>query len=442
MNLEDFLKIKGSKVINDSLDYDFNFTINTNVLENNSFFIPLKGSHDGHDYILNGVKKGIKGFFVEKDHEDIIKEALGINGDLFIVEVPDTLLAMQELARIVRGRISVPVIALTGSFGKTSQREMIYSVLKVKYKVLTTSGNYNNHIGMPLTLINYHDEDAILLELGSNHMGEIAFLRDICRPTITLVTNVGTAHIGNFKSIRNTFKEKTSIASGCEYFLRNCDNVLLKKFKTKVNVIDYGESADDITNVIVGRKIRYTYELNDKRYKVTINSDIRYLINYSLCALHIGLLLDMDMKSIIRGIDSFKCAPSRMEKISHGRHYIINDCYNASYETMISGLDYFYKQASKNKIVIIGDILELGRKSRKIHLGIAKYIYKNSLDFMEIHIVGKEMYVCYKYLKNKGFNVYYYKSVDDVDRKILNNHNVYLKASHGIGLDKLIKEGL
>ncbi len=442
MNLEDFLKIKGSKVINDSLAYDFSFTINTNVLKNNSFFIPLKGSHDGHDYILNGVRNGIKGFFTEKGHDDIVKEALEINSDLLIIEVKDTLLAMQELARIVRNKIKVPVIALTGSFGKTSQREMIYSVLKVRFNVLTTSGNYNNHIGMPLTLINYRNEDVVLLELGSNHMGEIAFLRDICRPTISLVTNVGTAHIGNFKNLRNTFKEKTSIVKGCEYFLRNCDNGILKRFKAKCHMIDYGESADNITNVIIGKKIRYTYEFDGKRYKVTVNSDIRYLINYSLCALHIGLLLNMDMKSIIKGISDFRCAPSRMEKICYGKNYIINDCYNASYETMISGLDYFYKQKSKNKIVIIGDILELGRKSKKIHLDIAKYIYKNSLDFKEIHIVGKEMLVCYKYLMNKGFNVYYYKCVDEVDRKVLNNHNVYLKASHGVGLDKLIKEGL
>lgn len=439
MSINDILKFKDCKLINgkdDQIDY---FSISTNDIKGKTMFFPLKGKTDGHEYILNGVDNGLFGFFVEPGHNNIINKAIEKNKDIVIIEVKNVLKTMQKLAKMVRNNLDIPVIALTGSYGKTSQREMIDSVLKQEFNVLTTKGNFNNHIGMPLTLINYSGEDVILLELGSNHMGEIAFLRDICRPTISLVTNIGTAHIGNFKRLSNTLKEKISIAKGSKYFMRNMDDSLLKRKKVKgPTIIDYGINENDISNIILGKKNRYTIKIKNKRYKITINNDIKYLINYSICALKIGLLLNMDIKNIIKGIDDFKCTPSRMESISTGKNIIINDCYNASYETMISGLDYFNKKPVKNKIVVLGDILEQGRMSKKIHKMIAKYIYKNDLNFNEIHLVGKEMKIVYNYLKKKDFNVFYYLSVDDVDKSILDGKSVYLKASNGIGLSKLV----
>lgn len=439
MEIKDILEISKSKLINGKDENIEHFTINTNDIKGKTMFIPLHGNTDGHNYIINGVKNGISGFLVMPGHDDIIEEALKINKNLVIIEVPDCLKALQELALKTREKLDIPVIALTGSFGKTSQREMIYSTLKTQFKVLSTSGNYNNHIGMPLTLVNYKDEEVILLELGSNHMGEIAFLRDICKPTITLVTNVGTAHIGNFKKIKNTLKEKTSIAKDSKYFFRNLDDNLLKLCKIKgPEVIDYSVNEDDISNIIHGKKNRYTITIGGKKHKVTINSDIDYLINYSICAFKIGLLLNMDIKNIIKGISNFKCAEGRMDKITVGKNILIDDCYNASYETMISGLDYFYKLPGKNKLVILGDILELGKASKKIHKEVGKHIIKNNLDFNEFHLVGSEMKRVYNLLKKKGYNVYYYKNVDEVNPDIMKNKSVYLKSSHGTGLYKLV----
>ncbi|MEI3508384.1 MAG: Mur ligase family protein [Bacilli bacterium] len=137
-------------------------------------------------------------------------------------------------------------------------------------------------------------------------MGEIAFLRNICKPTITLVTNIGTAHIGNFKKLKNTLKEKTSIAKDSRYFLRNMDNSMIKHAKIDAeNIIEYGVHESDISNIILGKKNRYTITVNNKRHKITINNDIEYLINYSICALKIGLLLEMDIKNIIKGNRQF-----------------------------------------------------------------------------------------------------------------------------------------
>lgn len=439
MEIKDILEINKSKLINGKDGVIEHFTINTKDIKGKTMFIPLQGNTDGHNYILDGVKNGISGFLVMPGHDDIVKEALKINKDLIIVEVPDCLKALQDLALKTRKKIDVPVIALTGSFGKTSQREMIYNVLKTQFRVLSTSGNYNNHIGMPLTLVNYQNEDVILLELGSNHIGEIAFLRDICRPTITLVTNVGTAHIGNFKRIKNTLKEKTSIAKGSKYFFRNLDDNLLKLCKIKgPEVIDYSVNEDDISNIIHGKKNRYTITIAGKKHKVTINSDIDYLINYSICAFKIGLLLNMDIKNIIKGINEFRCAEGRMDKRMIGKNVLIDDCYNASFETMISGLNYFHDLSGKNKIVILGDILELGKASKRIHKEIAKYIIKNNLEFSEFHLVGPEMKVVYNMLNKKGYNVFYYKNVEEVNPDIMKNKSVYLKSSHGTGLYKLV----
>lgn len=439
MRVKEILEVKNTKLLNGDLDSDVTFCINTITNEGKTIFIPLEGNTDGHDYIINGVKNRISGFFVTPGHDDIINEALEINSDLIIIEVPDTLKALQDLAKETRKNIDVPVIALTGSFGKTSQREMIYHVLKEEFNVLTTEGNFNNHIGMPLTLVNYNNEDVILLELGTNHPGEIAFLRDICQPTITLVTNIGTAHIGNFKRIKNTLKEKISIYKGSQYFLRNMDDELLKKVRVKgPKVIEYGINDENISNVVYGFKNRYAVLVGDKKYKVNINSDLEYLVNYSICAMKIGLLLDMDIKNIVKGIERFRCTPSRMDKVVIDDNIIINDCYNASFETMISGLDYFWKQPNKNKVVILGDILELGKASKKIHKDIAKYIVKNNLYFDEFHLVGAEMKIVYNMLKKNGFNVYYYNNVDEIDPTIMENKSIYLKSSHGIGLYKLV----
>ncbi|MCI9110733.1 MAG: UDP-N-acetylmuramoyl-tripeptide--D-alanyl-D-alanine ligase [Bacilli bacterium] len=439
MKVNDILKVKDTKLINGDLDCIVNFSINTSEINGNTIFIPLQGNTDGHNYIINGVKNGISGFLVMPGHEEIIKEALELNKDLIIVQVPDCLKTLQDLARETRKSTNVPVIALTGSFGKTSQREMIYSVLKEEFNVLTTKGNYNNHIGMPLTLVNYNNEDVILLELGTNHMGEIAILRDICLPTITVVTNVGTAHIGNFKKLKNTLKEKISITKGSKYFLRNMDDEMIKKVKVKVpNIIEYGINDENISNIVYGNKNRYAVLIDGQKYKVNINSDIDYLINYSICAMKIGLLLNMDIKNIIKGIDRFRCAPSRMDKRIIGENILIDDCYNASFETMISGLDYFWKQPNENKIAILGDILELGKASKKIHKDIANYIVDNNLRFDEIHLVGSEMKNVFNILEKNNFNVYYYNNIDEVDPTIMENKSVYLKSSHGTGLYKIV----
>lgn len=433
------LIIENSKLVNGDENAEINhFTINTDIVEKNSIFIPLKGKRDGHDFVLNNIDK-FKGFICDKEHKDIITKAKKLKDDIIIIETDDNLKYMQKLAEKRRNEITVPVIALTGSYGKTSQKEMLYSVLKTKFNVLCTKGNFNNHIGMPLTLLNYNDEDVVLLELGSNHMGEIEFLRNICKPTITTITCIGTAHIGNFKSLRNTFKEKTSIVKNSKYFIQNMDDKFLKKFKSK-NSVKFGLDYDNITNIIHGKKTRYTISVNGKPYKITINSNLSFLIGYSICAIKIGLLLNMDMKDIIKGIAAYKCPEGRMETIEKDGYVTINDCYNASYETMTSGLSYFFKQKYKNKVVVIGDILELGRKSKKIHKAIGTYIITNNLKFKEIYLVGKEMHNVYKMLKKFGFNVFYYDDVTKLNPEVLKDKSVYLKASHSMNLESLIKQ--
>lgn len=436
MKINDILKINKSKLINgDNIEIN-HFVIDIDNIEGNTMFFPLKGKTD---YIIDGVNNGLTGFFVEPGHDKIIKEAISINKDIVIIEVRNVLKALQDLARISRENINVPVIALTGSFGKTSQREMLYCVLKEEYKVLMAKYMTKNKIAMLLTLVNYNNEDILLLELGSDHIGEINFLTDICKPNITLVTNIGTGHIGKFRNIKNILKENISISKNSDYFFKNMDDELIRKAKIdNCDVIEYGIFGNDISNIILGKKNRYTVKVDNKRYKVTINSDIEYLINYSICALKIGLLLKMDIMKIIKGIDKYKMAPSRMEKIQNGKYLIIKDCHNASYETMIDGLAYFEKQNQKNKIIVLGDILELGSKSRKIHKAIAKYIYVNNFHFEQIHLVGKEMKRVYNYLNKKGVNVYYYSNVDRVPTDIAKNKSVYFKASHEVGLEKLI----
>ncbi|MCL2355004.1 MAG: UDP-N-acetylmuramoyl-tripeptide--D-alanyl-D-alanine ligase, partial [Oscillospiraceae bacterium] len=234
MRVSDIIRITGGKLVSGSEETVlYGFTKDTRDIKENDMYLGIKGeSFDGNDYVGAAFEAGALGVVVDKlPSEDVLEKYV----DKIIVQVQDTVKAMQEMAKYKRSLYDVPVVAITGSVGKTSTKDMMASVLSKKYNVLKTQGNYNNHIGLPLTLLNLKEEHtAMVLEMGMNHMGEISVLTAMGRPTICIYTTIGTAHIGNLGSRENILKAKLEMLEGItgqSAVVINNDNDLLSAWR-------------------------------------------------------------------------------------------------------------------------------------------------------------------------------------------------------------------
>ncbi len=318
-----------------------------------------------------------------------------------IVVVENVVTAMQQLASYKRSLYNIPVIAITGSVGKTSTKDMIASVVSQKYKVLKTQGNYNNEIGLPLTVLNLKDEEAMVLEMGMNSFGEISILTNIAKPDIAVITNIGTAHIGMLGSRENILKAKLEILEGLNTqgtVVINYDNDLLHKWyedqKDNYHILTYGlqEGSDVIgKNAIFeenGSKCQAKVE--DKTYEVSIPVGGEHFVSNSLCALAVAKVLEIPIEDALKGIRKFELTKKRMEiRKSKNGATIVNDCYNANYDSMKAALDYVGSLPNKHKIAVLGDMLELGEYSKELHQKVGKEVTKNKIDLLIC--VGKEV---------------------------------------------------
>lgn len=392
-------------------------------IQKNDIFIAIKGNnYDGNDFIAEAIKKGAIYCITDKD----------INNKKCI-KVLDIKKLIFDLTNYIRCKYNIPLIAITGSNGKTTTKELIYQILKSKYNILKSEGNNNNIYGVSKTLFNLDEKyDLILLELGSNHSGEISYLSKMCNPTYSIITNIGTSHIGNFKSRKNIFKEKISILDGMKEknLIVNGDDKYLKKLNYYKCGINYG-------NNLVAYNIRSDYnKLNfnihiDSEHEIEFNYPIMHFINDILLAIKTALDFNIDMKDIVEGIKNFNNIDMRMNIIKTSKYVIINDCYNSSFESLKGGINYL-KTLSGNKIIILGDILELGSYSKKIHKKVNRYLrpVKDSL------VLTKGEYTKYIngiHFKNNDDIIEYLKGMD------LKGKYIYVKGSRKMKLEEIVK---
>ena len=247
MKVKDIVKITNGKILCGDEKIPCNhFVRDSREVKEGDVYVALKGEKfDGNDFCLDAIDNGAKVCIVSKDitaeENDEIKKS-----NVTIIQVPDTLKALQEIATYKRMQYNIPVVAVTGSVGKTSTKDLIASVVSQKYNTLKTKGNYNNEIGLPLTILGLTNEEAMVVEMGMNHFGEIRKLTNIAKPTVAVITNIGTAHIGNLGSRENILKAKLEILEGLQgnTVVINNDNDLLYKWasenKDKYNIITYG----------------------------------------------------------------------------------------------------------------------------------------------------------------------------------------------------------
>ena len=450
MNVKDILEVTNGKLISGNTeDICEEFDRDSRKVGKGQVYLAIKGdTFDGNLFVENAIKNGAKTCIVSSDVIDSIKDKEIIkkikNNEVNIIKVENTIKAIQKIATLKRNLLNIPVVAITGSVGKTSTKDIIASVMEQKYKTYKTQGNLNNHIGVPFTVLSLKDEKALVTEMGMNHLGEISTLTQIAKPTLAVITNIGTAHIGNLGSRENILKAKLEILEGLQgdtVIINNDDDLLSKwaKEQTKYKVITYGiknKESDYVAENVCSYEDKSTYNLNGEEILVPIGGE-HFVLN-SLCAIAVGKYYVIPIKKKKKGIELFKLTKGRMEinKAQNGAT-IINDTYNANYDSMKAAIKYLQNIQNKRKIAVLGDMLELGEYSKKIHEDIGKEI--NNIDVLIT--VGNEAENITKYAKAK--ETYKCNSNEEaikiLKQKINQDDVILLKASNSMNFEEIVK---
>ena len=421
MDLKELTKIVKGKCINYKKMNVTSFKTDTRLLTKKDCFIALKGkNYDGNNFINNNLK--CKLVITDKD--------INLNR-IPVIKVDNTYDTLFFLTKYKINKYKIPIIAITGSNGKTTIKELVYNILRTKYKVLKNEGNKNNIIGVFETVQKLNSMyEIILLELGMNHLGELKKLSDMINPNTAVITNIGSSHIGNLGSRKNIFKAKMEITSSLDGLLIvNGDDKYLKRVKTYKCGTKY--NSDLIAYNIKAYDTYLTFNISlDKEYLVIFNKNTKEYIPMILEAIKIGIIYDIDIKDIIREIEKYKSYDKRLNEIVLDNYTIVDDSYNASYESMRCGLNSISKINSK-KIIILGDMLELGKYSKYYHKKITKIL--NKIDNKIILTVGKYT----KYIKGVHFDsnkdlISYLNSID------INNTIIYVKGSNSMKLYEIV----
>lgn len=456
LKLKEILEVTEGELIQGDLEWECkNFSKDTRTIEKGDTYLAIKGEKfDGNLFWKQALEKGADCVIVS-DLQTTSQE-LKNYPHKNIIKVEDTLEALYEIAKLKRRHYHIPVIAITGSVGKTSTKDIVANVVSQKYKTLKTQGNNNNNIGLPFTLLKLQDEEAVVLEMGMNHFGEISLLTSIAKPDICIITNIGTSHIGNLGSRENILKAKLEILEGTENptIILNNDNDLLHNWqeenKKTRNIITYGIQQDcnikakNIQLQSNDSKFICTLEGNDLKITVPIGGE-HFILN-ALCAISVGKTLNIENEKIIKGIESFELTKKRMDIIKLENNVtIINDAYNASLESMQASLKQLSQMDGRRKIAVLGDMLELGEYTQKIHQQVGKEVYKNKLDILLTS--GENAKEIAEQAQEEGMerqNVYHLEKKENLVNqlvKIIKAEDVVLfKASNGMKFFELAEE--
>ncbi len=376
--------------ISSSLKTFSSVSIDSRNIKAGEVFWAIKGEQfDGHDFVKSAIEAGALFAVVEKGFD---------SAALPVVVVPDTLKALQKLANVHRNKFDIPVIAVTGSNGKTTLKEMLAHILQSDKNVLKTEGNLNNHIGCPLTLLKLKAEhQAAVIEIGSNHPGEIDVLAKISEPTHAVISNIGEAHLEFFQDKEGVYREKTSLfddmGAGTKIFI-NMDDEWLRKYKPEngqlVTRFAFEEKAD-----VRGSKLevdgegRASFLLNGRTVIHLQVTGIHNAYN-ALAAAAVALNLGSDEKTVKKALESYRAFDKRMQRIELNGAVIINDCYNASPDSMRAAIDTVNRIKNKASLyLVLGDMFELGAAAHEAH----KSVIETALDIKNdgIFLLGDAM---------------------------------------------------
>ena len=413
-----------------------NFSIDTRSINKGDIYVGIKGeTFNGNLFYKDAIEKGACACILDKDTMVDINDI-----DTTIILVDDTIRCLQELAKYKRSLVDIPVVAVTGSVGKTSVKDIIYAVLSSKYKVLSTIGNFNNHIGLPLTILRLRDEDMMVLEMGMSEFGEIELLSNIAKPTIGVITNIGTAHIGNLGSRENILKAKLEILMGMDngYLVINNDNDMLRTVEyNHLITVGIDNQSDYMATEICENVFSSSFLVNGKTVEISIGS--RAFIYNTLFAFAVCEKMGMSFDEIKSAINNFKLSPHRLELIKCDNLTIIDDTYNASFDSVKNSIELLSK-INNRKVFIFADILELDSFGEAIHKDIGNVILDNQIDVLIT--VGNLSKYTYDVVKKNSDYCYHYENNDllisEIDGIIKDNDVILVKGSHGMNLIQVV----
>ena len=401
----------------------------TRSLDENQLFFALKGpSFNGDDFALKAIKNGAL--------YAIVSEHCKEKNDK-IIPVSDPLKTLQDLAKFHRDRLEIPVIGLTGSNGKTTTKELINAVLSSEYKTLCTQGNLNNHIGVPLTLLELQPSHEIaIIEMGANHQGEIAELCRIANPNLGLITNFGKAHLEGFGTIEGVIKGKSELYEhlihvGGVIFFNEEDSIQKEKLATYDNRSSYGlvEEADTYLELL-----QTAPTLTFKWENLELSSSLfgEYNALNIAAALAIASFFEVDPTSVQQSINNYQAKQMRSEVRTINGKQLFLDAYNANPSSLKVSLETFKSLNWENTALVIGDMFELGEEAEKEHRAIVDLII--ALGFDEVYLVGKHFQQTNHPFK--GFET----TTDLLENfpESLRDKNIYLKASRSMTLEKVL----
>lgn len=407
----------------------------TRNLFDDCFFVALKGpSFNGNAFAKEAIASGAKYALVDE------REYVDENKGIFLVD--DCLEILQKLAQHHRKQFDIPIIGITGSNGKTSTKELIHEVLSQSYNVLATQGNLNNHIGVPLTLLKLkHEHEIAIIEMGANHFGDIKELCDITIPNFGIITNIGKAHLEGFKNFEGVLKTKKELYHAIEQneglVVYNADDDLLKEhLPINTMLMSYGTSNGEVMGTLkrLTPYVELTWESGGYQSPVIETNLIgEYNFYNFLAAIAFGVLFDVEGELIDQAISRYVPTNNRSQVHETENNTLILDCYNANPTSMQSALRSFAKIDAPQKLVVIGDMFELGNESQQEHQAIVDLMEELKLKGV---LVGKEFSKIQSSCVLQSFEntkqaIAYFQNSKPKQSLIL------LKASRGIGLEVL-----
>ncbi len=398
-----------------------------------SVFFALKGDiFNGVDFAMEALQKGAAFAVVEKDFPIHDKRLL---------RVKNVLNTLQNLASFHRQKLGLPVLAITGSNGKTTTKELIQRVLSKRFHSFSTQGNLNNHIGVPLTLLSLSaNHDMAVVEMGANHINEIAALCQIAQPDFGLITNVGKAHLEGFGSFKGVIKAKTEMyqflrEKGGQIFI-NSGNKYLMKAAHGLKSVTYGIQNAQITGNIISANpyLSIGCMIDNRHYTINTRLIGKYNFENVLAAVAVGNFFKISPEVLIDEIESYEPANNRSQIITTSANTLIMDAYNANPSSMKASIENFIESDFQKKVLILGDMAELGKDAEKEHLAMLSIVKK--IDFYDIIIVGP-IFNSMNKMKFKCF-----PSVDSLKEHLkmqpFIDCTILLKASRKMQLEKLM----
>ena len=436
-NLKDFSEILKREKLNELIFEEFSKKVqiknvvmdSRKVIEGSLFF----AINNGNSYVKDVLDKGAS--LVIADNTDI--------KDKRVIKVTDTIATMQDLATKYRNKLDIQVVGITGSNGKTTTKDIVYSLLSVKAKTLKTEGNYNNHVGLPYTLLNVTDEEKfVVLEMGMSSLGEIRRLGEISSPNYAIITNIGDSHIEFLKTRDNVFKAKTELLEFVEKentFVCGDDEYL---GKLDVNKVGFNENNTYKIESYEFSNKGSKFILDGKEYEMSLLG--KHNISNTAIAIELAKKIGLTDEEIQKGLKEIKISNMRFQEIKIGNDIYINDAYNASPMSMKAAIDTLNEiYNDKYKIAILGDMLELGENEVDYHMDVLNYLLDKKIKL--IYLYGERMKKAYDiFMKNKSeeYRFWYYPTKEGIVESLKNikmDKVILLKASRGIKLEEIIK---